>query len=336
MQEAARYEEDNAQWGLVHAFVLDGRGGARGIARQDLQDLVLAEQESLWLHWDRSHPHTQSWLRSDSGLNEFACNLLLEENTRPRLLPLPEQQMLLFLRGLNLNPGAEPEDMVSVRIFADKSRAISLRLRPLHATDVLIEDLAAGRGPKTAAELILNLAHYLTDKVESLLGELSERIDEQEERMDADERQTPDHAELLHMRRRAASLRRFLAPQRDIYAQLTASAQAWFVGADSGYWNELNNRLTRYLEELELSRERVSLLLEAENRRMDERMNHTMYRFGIITGIFLPMSFLTGLLGINVGGIPGSESPYGFLLACSLMAAVAFGQWLLFRRLRWI
>ncbi|MCE5363742.1 zinc transporter ZntB [Pseudomonas anguilliseptica] len=329
-------EEDNAQWGLVHAFVLNGQGGARSITRQELQGLELREQESLWLHWDRGHPHTHSWLRAESGLNEFACNLLLEENTRPRLLALPEQQLLLFLRGLNLNPGAEPEDMVSVRIFADAQRAISLRLRPLMATEALIEDLLAGRGPKTSAELILRLAHYLTDKIELLIGELSEQIDEQEELADDEQTSTLDHTELLQMRRRAASLRRFLAPQRDIYGQLTASAQAWFVGGDSSYWNELNNRLTRYLEELELSRERVSLLLEAENRRMDERMNRTMYRFGIITGIFLPMSFLTGLLGINVGGIPGSESPHGFLLACSLMAVVALGQWLLFRRLRWI
>lgn len=168
-------EEDNAQWGLVHAFVLNGRGGARGITRQELQGLVLQEQESLWLHWDRGHPHTQSWLRAQSGLNEFACNLLLEENTRPRLLALPEQQLLLFLRGLNLNPGAEPEDMVSVRIFADAQRAITLRLRPLRATEALIEDLLAGRGPKNAAELILRLAHYLTDKIELLIGELSEQ-----------------------------------------------------------------------------------------------------------------------------------------------------------------
>jgi zinc transporter len=336
LQETVMREEDNAQWGLVHAFVLNGRGGARCITRQELQGLELQAQESLWLHWDRGHPHTQTWLRTQSGLDEFACNLLLEENTRPRLLALPEQQLLLFLRGLNLNPGAEPEDMVSVRIFADAQRAITLRLRPLRATEALIEDLLAGRGPKNAAELILRLAHYLTDKIELLISELSEQIDEQEERADAAQTRTLDHADLLQMRRRAASLRRFLAPQRDIYGQLTASAQAWFVGTDSSHWNELNNRLTRYLEELELSRERVSLLLEGENRRMDERMNHTLYRFGIITGIFLPMSFLTGLLGINVGGIPGAESPYGFLLACALMGVVALGQWLLFRRLRWI
>lgn len=45
----------------------------------------------------------------------------------------------------------------------------------------------------------------------------------------------------------------------------------------------------------------MGLVLEAEDRRLSVRMNRTMYRFGIITGIFLPMSFLTGLLGINVG-----------------------------------
>ncbi|SEE24114.1 CorA-like Mg2+ transporter protein [Pseudomonas anguilliseptica] len=199
------HEGDSAQWGLVHAFVLNGKGGARSIARDELHGLVLGEQESLWLHWDRGHPQTHTWLRTESGLSGFACDLLLEENTRPRLLPLPEQQLLLFLRGLNLNPGAEPEDMVSVRIFADIKRAISLRLRPLHATEALIEDLLAGRGPKTSAELILSLAHYLTDKIELLVGELSEQVDDQEERADALEGQAPDHAALLQIRRRAAS-----------------------------------------------------------------------------------------------------------------------------------
>ncbi len=44
------FEEENAQWGLVHALVLDGKGGARSIARTELDDLQLQPQESLWLH----------------------------------------------------------------------------------------------------------------------------------------------------------------------------------------------------------------------------------------------------------------------------------------------
>jgi len=330
------YEEENAQRGLVHALVLDGKGGARLLARDEIDDLVLEPQQSLWLHWDRGHPLTQAWLREDSGLNEFSCDLLLEENTRPRLLPLPDDQLLLFLRGVNLNPGAEPEDMVSVRIFAEAQRVISLRLRPLRATDELMVLLQQGRGPRTASELILYLAQYLTEKVQTLVSDLGEIIDNEEDKIDADERYAPEHGSILQIRRRAAGLRRFLAPQREIFAQLSRNKLPWFVDDDADYWNELNNSLTRYLEELELTRERVGLVLEAEDRRLNERMNRTMYRFGIITGVFLPMSFLTGLLGINVGGIPLSTNPYGFIVACGLMVVVALGQWWLFRRLRWV
>ncbi|MFJ3525444.1 zinc transporter ZntB [Pseudomonas sp. NPDC090203] len=330
------FDETNAQWGLVHALVLDGKGGARSIARTELDSLQLAPTESVWLHWDRSHPQTQTWLRTASGLSEFVCDLMLEENTRPRLLPLPDDEMLLFLRGVNLNPGAEPEDMVSVRIFAAAQRVISLRLRSLRATDELIDLLNAGKGPKTASELLVYLAQLLTDKVQAVVSELTELVDDMEDRIDADERYMPEHGNMVHIRRRAAGMRRFLAPQREIYAQLTRSRLPWFVEDDSDYWNELNNSLTRYLEELELTRERVGLVLEAEDRRLNERMNRTMYRFGIITGIFLPMSFITGLLGINVGGMPGADSPWGFMIACLVMIVLGGGQIWWFKRLRWM
>ena len=327
---------DNAQLGLVHALVLDGQGGARSIAREALDTLSLGPQESLWLHWDRSHPHTHAWLLQHSGLSAFACDLLLEENTRPRLLSLADEQLLLFLRGVNLNPGAEPEDMVSVRIFAEARRVISLRLRPLRASDEVLQQLNEGRGPKSASELLLLMGELLTEKVQALVSDLGEVVDEEEEQAEADPHHTPAPGSLQQIRRRAASLRRFLAPQRDIYGQLSRHKWSWFGAAESDYWNELNNSLIRYLEELELTRERAALLLESEDRRRDERSNRTLYRLSIITCIFLPMSFLTGLLGINVGGIPGAENPYGFLVACLLVLGLALGQWWLFRRLRWV
>ncbi|AIR90132.1 CorA family divalent cation transporter [Pseudomonas cremoricolorata] len=330
------FEQDNAQWGLVHALLLDGNGGGRAVARTELSDLQLQPEQSLWLHWDRSHPQTRTWLLRDSGLSEFACELLLEENTRPRLLPLANEQLLLFLRGVNLNPGAEPEDMVSVRIFAQAQRVISLRLRPLRASDEILQQLAEGRGPKTASELLVVMGELLTEKVQALVTELTEEVDLEEEQVEADDRHAPAQGSLQLIRRRAAALRRFLAPQRDIYAQLSRHKWSWFAERDADYWNELNNSLIRYLEELELARERAALLLESEDRKRDERMNRTMYRLGIITCIFLPMSFVTGLLGINVGGIPWSQSPNGFIFASLVVLALALGQWWLFRRLRWV
>ncbi|MBH3555224.1 zinc transporter ZntB [Pseudomonas aeruginosa] len=328
--------ESGDERGLIYGYVLNGRGGGRRVGRNQIAVLDLLPEESLWLHWDRGVPEAQAWLRDSAGLSEFACDLLLEEATRPRLLDLGAESLLVFLRGVNLNPGAEPEDMVSLRVFADARRVISLRLRPLKAVADLLEDLEAGKGPKTASEVVYYLAHYLTDRVDTLISGIADQLDAVEELVEADERASPDQHQLRTLRRRSAGLRRYLAPQRDIYSQLARYKLSWFVEDDADYWNELNNRLTRNLEELELIRERISVLQEAESRRITERMNRTMYLLGIITGFFLPMSFVTGLLGINVGGIPGADAPHGFWLACLLIGGVATFQWWIFRRLRWL
>ncbi|HYQ37511.1 MAG TPA: CorA family divalent cation transporter [Pseudomonas sp.] len=328
--------EGGDELGLVYGFVLDGEGAVRRIQRNELEVLDLRPQESLWLHWDRSVDQARHWLRESSGLNEFACNLLLEEATRPRLVLLGGGRLLLFLRGVNLNPGAAPEDMVALRIYADARQVISLRLRPVKAAGALCDALECGSGPQTVSEIMLFLAQALTEGVDSLVSALAQQLDDLEDELEQNEHAVPDRHLLLALRRRAASLRRYLAPQRDIYAQLARSPLPWFVGRAADYWGELHNGLTRNLEELELARERVSLLQEAEHRRVTERMNRTMYLLGIITGFFMPMSFVTGLLGINLGGIPGAGHPHGFFIACLLIAGMAVFQWWLFRRMRWL
>lgn len=117
--------ESGDERGLIYGYVLNGRGGGRRVGRNQIAVLDLLPEESLWLHWDRGVPEAQAWLRDSAGLSEFACDLLLEEATRPRLLDLGAESLLVFLRGVNLNPGAEPEDMVSLRVFADARRVIS-------------------------------------------------------------------------------------------------------------------------------------------------------------------------------------------------------------------
>jgi zinc transporter len=329
--------EDDSERGLVYGFVLDGEGGARRIHRNELEVLDLRPQETLWLHWDRSVPAAQRWLREFSGLDEFSCDLLLEEETRPRLLAMGRERLLLFLRGVNLNPGAAPEDMVTLRIYADAQRVISLRMRPVKAAGAMCDSFEHGEGAKTASEALLFLVEALTDGVDALVAGMADQLDDLEDALEQEgARKVPDRQLLLALRRQAAGLRRYLAPQREIYAQLARNPLPWFAADDADYWNELHNRLTRHLEELELVRERVSLLQEAEHRRVTERMNRTMYMLAIITAFFMPMTFLTGLLGINVGGIPGAEHPFGFLLVSLLIILMAIVQTWLFRRMRWL
>ena len=70
--------------------------------------------------------------------------------------------------------------------------------------------------------------------------------------------------------------------------------------------------------------------------RLSEQMNARMYVLSIVAAVFLPLGFLTGLLGINVGGIPGTEYKWGFVLVCVLIGVLAALQLWFFKRKKWM
>jgi len=119
-------EED----GLIWAFRVDSTGRGQRIDWDELD--VAHENEFLWIHLELEAPDAKKWVREKSGLGELEVEALLAEETRPRSTPMDEG-LLLILRGVNLNPGADPEDMVSVRLWADSHRVITVRRRRLLA-----------------------------------------------------------------------------------------------------------------------------------------------------------------------------------------------------------
>ena len=194
--------ESGDERGLIYGYVLNGRGGGRRVGRNQIAVLDLLPEESLWLHWDRGVPEAQAWLR-DSGAQRVRLRSAAGGGDSPPFARSRAESLLVFLRGVNLNPGAEPEDMVS-RGIRRRAPVISLSLRPLKAVADLLEDLEAGKGPKTASEVVYYLAHYLTDRVDTLISGIADQLDAVEELVEADERASPDQHQLRTLRRRSA------------------------------------------------------------------------------------------------------------------------------------
>ena len=92
----------------------------------------------------------------------------------------------------------------------------------------------------------------------------------------------------------------------------------------------------RYVEDLDLARERALVIHEHLQAKISEEQNQRMFILSIVAAIFLPLSFVTGLLGMNVGGIPGSNYPQAFVITLGGMAIVSVLLFWLFRRRRWI
>ena len=148
--------------GLICAYVLDGKGGGRQLDWAAIRAWK-PDDGLLWVHLDRTGAAGRRWLMSESGVDPVISDTLLQEEVRPRLLPIDES-MLIILRGVNLNPGADPEDMVGIRIWIDGHRLITLRHRRLMAVNDIREEIVQGRGPKDLGEFLVSIARRLIER----------------------------------------------------------------------------------------------------------------------------------------------------------------------------
>ena len=234
-----------------------------------------------------------------------------------------------------MNPGADPEDLVSIRIWIDKHRIISSRRRRLLSVDDISESLHAGKGPTSPSNFLITLIERLADRIGGFVESIEDRMDEAEDEISTGK--APGFRQRLSaLRRQIAEVRRFLAPQRDALDRLTRQSGAWVAESEAHDLRQEADRITRFLEDLDLARERAVVLQEELLSQIAQEQNARMYVLSVVAAIFLPLTFITGLLGMNVGGLPGLETKTGFAWSIVIMIAAATGLLLFFRWKKWL
>lgn len=317
--------------GFIWACELDGTGGAHSLTIEEFERPV-PPGRSHWVHLDLRHEETEVWLRTRSGLDDLTCEALLAEEIRPRSLVIAGG-MVATLRGVNLNEGEDPENMTSIRVWFDAERVITLRGQRVMAVQDIRDSLEKGDGPDSPGAFLPALVLQLIARMGPVLAALDDEVDELEDLVVS--AQTFElRTRLGEVRRQAIALRRYLAPQRDVIARLQSERVGWLSELDRARLREAADRLTRHVEDLDASRERAAVTQEELAGRLAEQMNRTMYVLSLVAAVFLPLGLLTGLLGINVGGMPGTDNNLAFAVVCILLVLLAvLGVWL-FRRMR--
>jgi zinc transporter len=319
--------------GLICAYLLDGEGHGRKLSWQEIRQWR-PKQGILWVHLDFTINHSRQWIMQEADIPPVAAQALLADESRPRTT-LHREGFLTIMRGLNLNPGADPEDMVSIRIWCESDRVISTRRHRLLSIEDLQDDITHGHGPKTTQQLVIKIAEYLAQHMTKPVEAIDDSIDEMSEKI-IGEQSYQLRTELSDLRRQVVVLRRHLAPQREALNELYLSERSGLTQNDRMRLREISERVTYCIEELDSARDRAAVTQEELTGRMTEKMEQRMYLLSIVAVIFLPLSFLTGLLGINVAGIPFASSPITFSIISFGMIGLAIVEWWLFRKLKWI
>ncbi|HLQ38296.1 MAG TPA: CorA family divalent cation transporter [Planctomycetota bacterium] len=284
-----------------------------------------------WVQLELSH-QAEAWLLNRGALDPMAFQALVAEGARPRVAEFDEG-LLVILRGVNLNAGADPEDMVSVRLWLDRHRLLSVTPRRVQAVLDLRDQLHHGRGPRSPAAVLVAIAGKLLDRVHQFLGELDEKVDELHEQL-VQEQLLPFRKGLALLRRRLIQFRRYLAPQRDTLLRLLREHHEWFEPELQEQLREIAERTGKYVDDIHWMTERAAVMHDELESRLNERMNRNMQFMSLVAVMFLPLSFLTSLWSVNTGGVPWKDDPDGFWYVSCMMLMLVFVQLLVLRRRR--
>lgn len=318
---------------ISFSYGFDGQGGGEALSGDAISQQIKADRLA-WVHLEASYPETQQWLESEIAyLDPFIIGALLEDETRPRMTQIGDG-VLLILRGANLNENADPEDMVSIRLWVDSHRIISVRRRRLRAVEDIEETLKNGKGPKDAGDFICLLVARLSERMEPTLSMLDDRTDSIEEQV-IESADIAQREAVVDVRQQAIMFRRYIAPQREAVGQLRQADLNWLSDKHRRHLQESHNQLTRFTEDLDAIRERAQVIKDEVSAMLADRLNRNMYVLSVIAAIFLPLGFLTGLFGINIGGMPGVDDGNAFWVFVGALSILTLIQILIFKKLKW-
>lgn len=320
---------------ILFSYLFDNKGQAEKQQEHEVANIQESEKPFHWLHLNALSPKTRNFLTSSlpQKLDPFIIDALLADETRPRMTQVGDG-ILLILRGVNLNENSSPEDMVSIRLWAEENRLISVRRRQLKAVLDIEERFASGQGAQNIGDLICALISRLFERMEPSLAALDEQVDSVEEKL-LDKADSSLREDIINIRKQAIMFKRYMSPQKDAIAQLCMSPPSWMSEVHKRHLHENLNRITRYVEDLDAIRERAQIIKDEISNILSDRLNQNMYTLSVVAAIFLPLGFLTGLLGVNIGGIPGTENTHAFLFFNIFLCVIILLQVILFKKMKW-
>ncbi|MBN8465700.1 hypothetical protein JYJ95_04205 [Corallococcus exiguus] len=310
------------------ALLLDGSGGARSLTLEEARRWR-ASDGMLWVHLPPDVPDLPRVLEAVFHLPPQVRGPLLSDTGRVRIDVLNEEELVLLL----LHPDSMPTAALprQLRAWLTADRCVTVAPTNQHAIVAVRDQLAHGRGPR-GTDLVLAFASAALSTAALRTTELDDTLSGLETRFESRREDSGDlPTDLRRLRRTLVEQRRFVSLVRDAVMRVSLLTVEWLRTQELGL-RQMAERASGALKEMDALVERARILHEDVKARLDARSQRILYMLTIISGVFLPLSFITGLLGVNLGGIPGEQWRGSFLLLVLVLVVLAAMEWRALRR----
>lgn len=282
--------------------------------------------EFLWLHFSLSNPSSEPWLRRyltlpDTFYESLYCDVdctHLEQDGDSLVARIHD---VLFDFTFNA-PIATTNLCITPRVV------VSAHLRPWRSIDQLRAEVQAGQVFRSPIEVLSRLFRDQATVLIDIVRKATKRVDPMEERLLA-KRISVSRSELGSLRRMLVRLQRLLAPEPSAFFRLLSRPPDWISEDQLQNLQQSAEKFSSAITDTEALVERVKQLQEELAALVNEQTNRTLFVLTVVTVLALPINLVAGLFGMNVGGIPLAQHPYGFFLVVGplLLLTAVLAYW---------
>lgn len=321
--------------GVVFAWEMHGNE-SHEIAADQIDIALSDNSKSLWLHLNLSNARVQRWLRHTTQLPESLKEAILDEVSRSRMETIEEfgdgLMMVMNDFRIGLNHSGDEEETGTLWAIMTPRLMLSLRAHPLLTTDTLRQLLRQKRIlPKTVVDLYHELIEERATHLRRKTDQLSDQMDHLEEILLTGDR-LPEHEILGRLRITCSRLRRHYSPELTALRRLIRRRPTWFNDDDADKLREQIELLAFLVDEVSSLYERAKVLQDELSAHVAEFNAKNLQVLSVMTVIFLPMTLVTGVMGMNMEDLPGLEHSFWAVMVIMFGAGLAVYLGLRFRR----
>ena len=308
---------DTDQYGLIWGYHFVPNQPPRSITSEEAVEFLTAPgpgvpDEFLWLHFSISHSDSEPWLRRYLNLPDTFYECLRSDIDSTHLVQ-DGDSLVAHIHDVLLDFTFDASAVATTTLCIKPRVLVSARRRPFRSVDELRKAVQAGQVFRSPIEL---LSHLLRDQA-SVLFEIvrrsTKRMDPMEDRLLA-KRISVSRSELGSLRRMLVRLQRVLAPEPAAFFRLLNRPPDWMTEAELQNLQQAAEKFSTAISETAALVERVKQLQEELAALVDAQTSRTLFVLTLVTVLALPINLVAGLFGMNVGGVPLAQHPYGFFL----------------------
>lgn len=304
---------------------------------EQIRNFVATGEGLLWMDMEDPTKEDAESLLDVFCFHPLAVEDCISKNIHPPKIDDFEDYLFIIVHGINYNIESDVEETTELALFLGKNYVVTCHYVPLRAVASVLNRIRGNVRPmRRGAEF---LAHDLIDALVDNIMPTIEEMDEKSTQLETEALHDPKRQTLtsiMQLKRSIVALNRVILPQREILNGLSRGDYHLISEQAQIYYRNIYDHLVRIEMLIQGLRDMAESVLSTYLSSVSNRMNEVMKVLSIVAAIFLPLTLLAGIYGMNFANMPELHWRHGYIAVLGAMIIISVSLLIHFRRKKWL